>query len=120
MTTIYVVTEGQYSSYRIVGFFSTKDKADAFKGKFDTRVEEYELDNLEPGLYLSSYAVWMKRDGTCARVEERGLVTPDAYRLLPGPYLFVQCFAKDEQHAVKIANEKRTQMIALGQWEEGE
>jgi hypothetical protein len=32
--------------------------------------------------------------------------------------LLVDTFAKDEQHAVKIANEKRVQLIAAGEWPE--
>lgn len=28
----------------------------------------------------------------------------------------VYCYANDEQHAVKIANEKRTEILALNRW----
>lgn len=30
--------------------------------------------------------------------------------------MYVTCFAKDEEHAVKIANEIRAQKIATNQW----
>lgn len=33
-------------------------------------------------------------------------------------YLNVYCFADDEQHARKIASERRASMIALGEWKE--
>jgi hypothetical protein len=35
------------------------------------------------------------------------------------PRLFVYCYARDEEQAVKIANERRTVMVASGQWPEG-
>lgn len=43
------------------------------------------------------------------RVERR----PDKSHV---PYLYVRCFARNEKHAIKIANEKRTMIIATNQW----
>lgn len=53
MSTIYLVTSGEYSDYRIEGAFSTEDKANAFAATFergygDTRVEDYTLDERTP------------------------------------------------------------------------
>ena len=49
MTTIYLVTSGEYSSYGIDGVYSTREKAqahvDAITGTYHTaEVEEHELD----------------------------------------------------------------------------
>ena len=47
-TTIYVVTEGYYSDYSILGVYSTKEKAEQFAAKTrkytDRHIEEYILD----------------------------------------------------------------------------
>lgn len=47
MTTIYIVTSGEYSDYVIEGTFSTKKKAEDFKEKVEATpgdIEEWELD----------------------------------------------------------------------------
>lgn len=61
MTTVYVVTQGEYSDYRIVGVYSTKEAAEALCKKLNTRkyhdeaqVEEYGVDNIA---YGSKYIV---------------------------------------------------------------
>ena len=52
----------------------------------------------------STLAIWRRTQAPAYK----GKGIPDA---LNGSVL-----AKDEKHAVKIANEQRTQMIALGRW----
>ena len=45
--TIYVLTEGSYSDYHIIGVYSTKELAE--KAEFlypDSEIEEYSLDNV--------------------------------------------------------------------------
>jgi hypothetical protein len=95
---------------------------------------------LDPGVEainqgLSPFIVWMLRDGTTEKAQmyaedfeytlnER----PTIWRrstapinkgkaIVPPNCLMARVFAKDDQHAIKIVNEYRTQMIAKGEWE---
>lgn len=141
---VYVVTEGEYSSYHIVGVFSSQEKAEKFlefqrHSDYDEwEIEEYEIDIFEPQVKkgLRFYHVVMDQDGN-SRVElqnwpehdseyqgERNWLMDERDRPLETfgrrntgrALLRVYTFAKDEQHAVKIANEKRAQKIVSNEW----
>lgn len=57
---VYVVTSGEYSDYRIVGIYSTEDKAqrvmDADRGDIDLydeyRIEEWDIDEIDHSEYV--------------------------------------------------------------------
>lgn len=135
MKTIYAVNFGAYSDYTVVGLFSTKEKAQEFMDAVPyeyNEIEEYELDPDTANLVRKGYEVWvvaMLRDGTCEDVRKLDLsprqVPCTAY--IQGPHfssgknmpsrLIANVMAKDEKHAVKIANEKRVAMIASGEWD---
>lgn len=115
---IYVLTTGEYSDYKIVGLFTTKELAEAFMEKFniDGTVEEYELDVLDQYTKMEELAfkVLMKKDGTVEHVNITDDVN-DAINTFVGNNkfrLWCTCFAKDKEHAIKITNEKRLQLIA--------
>lgn len=128
--TVYVVTTGSYSDYGIRGMFSTKEKAQAFieathHGDVND-IEKYRLDanseDIQRG--LSPWRVLMAKDGTVRRA---GLASYDfdsgcewwcSFPRSPESVveLSCTCWAKDEQHAIKIANEKRAQIIAMNLW----
>lgn len=83
-------------------------------------IEEYELDQdaqvIREGLKL--WTVEMLRDGTTIRVNPNVHGDPTKSYILRGgsrPTLFY-CYAKDEKHAVKIANERRVQLLASNLW----
>lgn len=132
MTKIYAIFDGDYSDYHHVASFSTKEKADAFSIALDLgpdQWEEIELDNPLANFVNSGLALWsilMKRDGTVTyaeskkirdyNFEERSYVTQPGLRDRER-YLDVYCFARDKEHAIKIAGEKRTQSILQGRWE---
>ena len=127
MTTIYVVTEGEYSGYHIIGVFSEESIADRLAKRCGGDVEEYELDSLAQFIEMPIYQVVMMRDGTTAQVEQSRYFMVSHARLAGVGQdmerriaLYVNCFAKDEKHAVKIANEKRVQFIASGEWDAAE
>jgi len=75
---------------------------------------------------LKYYGVYMDYDGDCEtqEVEIETLreynITKDTSRMFSTIYgkrmLYVGTWAKDEQHAAKIANEKRAQLITSGEW----
>jgi hypothetical protein len=135
MTTIYLTSSGEYSSWYVTGAFSTKEKAEAhaaYTGS-DNGVEEYVVDGeYNPALVgLRSYQVTMKPNGDvtdCAvyytdyfkeYVDVSDLWdvshTPFVYkREHAGHRIYCYCLARDEKHAIKIANEKRIGLILDG------
>jgi hypothetical protein len=62
---------------------------------------------LPPGVQAKLYEVL----GNCPRMVEEARPYGDGVRVS------FDVWAKDESHAVKIANERRVQLIASGQWE---
>jgi len=129
MSVIYVVTEGEYSDYHIVGLYSSEETAAAAAQKCDGgRVEEYELDGnadlVARGYWV--YSVVMDIDGNTAQVYEYGApgsVSSEGYICKwhsdETLHLSAKVCAKSKEHAVKIANDKRAQIIALGNWRNG-
>lgn len=129
MTKIYILTAGSYSDYHIVGAFSTKEKAqeviESFnrssgrRGDFND-IEELVIDELSENVSdgRSLCFIRIDRDGntsdfgfpghTYSLNEKQGLDTRGN--------LYVYCFARDKEHAIKIANERRVQMIANNEW----
>jgi hypothetical protein len=120
---IYVVTYGQYSSYAILGVYTTREQADIIASKMeDGRVEVFPLndyaDMFRDG--RACFCVHMYRDGT-SKVYKTGpnnwtMTSPQVYPQLGGKLILVYTWADNEQHAVKIANEYRALRIASGDW----
>lgn len=125
---VYIITRGDYSDYHICACFSTRKQAEErlhLYGDGDAEIEEWDLDKaiiLPEGLI--PWCVRMnKNDGevfTARHVpldefEDRNYITEEKLR---GHFWYdtfeIYVLAKDEKHAIKIANEKRTQGIALG------
>lgn len=126
MKTIYVVTSGEYSDYGVDGIFDNKKLAQMFIDKFPAkytsrRIEEMILNPAEKEM-RDGYDWWfirMAHDGTC--IEAR--VNNSSYYLLNSTenfdvkgHMYTEMFAKDEKHAIKIANERRVQHIANNTW----
>jgi len=119
---IYVVTKGEYSDYRICGVFDNKPDASYVAAKYDGEVETYSLNpavcELRKG--YTGFIVRMERDGTTDSVEEwedfiaEEEEEPTFFPLIS--WMVTNMYAKDAKHAVKIANERRTRMIAEGRW----
>ena len=134
-TKLYMVTIGCYSDYRVCGIYSTKELADeavkCWTTQYDTaEIEEQVLDELPdhpPGLY--PYKVTMAQDGsnktvrTSISLDLQADSVDKEFKTHNGRYTYVTTgcycfymFAEDEVHAVKIANERRVQIIANNQW----
>ena len=134
MATIYLVTAGSYSDYRIVAAFSTDELAKEFVAAYngsdrykDADVEEFEIDSLTRRLRGEEFvvSVTMDREGRTLNVETSTSLTEYmadwcGYNYsYPGKIVLrVMRAAKDVQTVVKIANEKRVQLIAEGEWNE--
>ena len=125
MSKVYLVTDGDYSDYRVLGAFSSREKAEHAKLLYaaNNNIEEYELDAVPespPGLF--AYVVLMEISGDVNRMWQESVVGFKS-KWHPGdlygsaPVAWFRIWARDEQHAVKIANEWRAQIIAMGLWD---
>lgn len=130
---IYVVTAGSYSEYGIEAIFGTKELAQVFIdgiiNPYDAmRIEEWELDphikDLKKG--RKAYRVTISKEGEVKEVANESstyILNKAEYGFPPGisfqdnkKIMNYSCWADDEKHAIKIANEKRIQFIALNKW----
>ena len=141
MKKIFAVSSGSYSDYRVNAVFSTEELAqeymDVVKQSDYNDIEEYEVDPPAVNLLRSGYSVWrvlMLHDGvveSVARTEneyydvegtprhwiwERTQAPAFKNKGIPDA-LDSRVWAKTEKQAVKIVNEKRTEMIANGRWD---
>lgn len=134
MTTVWVVTSGQYSDYGIIAICSTKEKAERTKELTgaDNDIFEMEVDealNCVP-VGFSGWSVDMNRHGEVRNIQKISVTTRDQLKAIPYgtrikyPNNVENCYnfgvvAKDERGAVKVANEKRAEIISFNAWFEG-
>lgn len=143
MATVYVVIEGEYSDQNPVAVFTDKERADLWVELRGDGVVEVELDPEIPASPdavrmgrngYQPYQVGMLKDGAVSRAGRLWVDGPDwvlpgdrislqsgQYTSLMGegpPYHVLVChaWARDREHAVKIANDRRAQLIAMGGW----
>ena len=125
---VWVVTEGEYSVYRIVGVFSTEDNARAFCAAHAQlsasdwpRVEEFDMDP-EPPTAVTAIRVRMTRGGGGAAVGSPEQIDAadlgfQHYLTAFGDYQLVWNVQTDDpERAVKVVNEKRAMLIAADVW----
>lgn len=131
--TLYVVTEGDYSAYHIIGIYSTKEKAEKVKSYHSTLykcpdIEEWEMDDIPEDIedvreyYHVTYIDRQYGEGRwcCRRYTKVG-----KENIKDCPYeldtRFPLCFkidipcdrVKDKQHAIKIAQDKLAEIKAM-------
>ena len=134
MTTIYAVSSGSYSDYRVCALFSTKALAEKYmEANVDSwdsynDIEEYQLDPDKDEL-VGGYVYWkveMLVSGDRAKAERSAKQEWNHDQMIGDTFnggkripldkekrvWFSYCYAKDEQHAIKIANERRIQYLA--------
>lgn len=137
--SVWVIKQWEYSNYRVVGVFSSKENAELVLAAMDNPKASIAKWPLDPAVkkLRSGWQLWdgrMLRDGTVEHMERFplprygfGLVaskleiwrrsTALAFRGEDKPdCLFGTVWATDREHAVKIFNEQRTKLIALGKW----
>ena len=128
MAKVYMVTDGWYSDYRVLGIYSTKAKAERAKVLFnaDNDVDPIELDatpEVPPGML--KWVVMMGLDGNSSGALREpcdyGRVRASIYVPFGSADAIMRAalWAKDEEHAVKIANEWRTRIVANNLWTDG-
>jgi hypothetical protein len=129
-TIIYVVTRGKYSDYRICNLFSTKELAQLFIDSFTNedcsafRIHSYKLDNLAHELQQGyrPFSLKMTKEGEVYDIEDEYDVSDcdfinDKQNIeFINDELWMSVYAKDIEHAIKIVNEKRLELIGLNYW----
>jgi len=119
---LYMVTDGDCSDYCVRGIYSTPEKAEWAKKLYAAKndIDEIEVDALPdapPGMLWYFVKMDVAGNSPDVRRVNAGYAGQDKW----APYgdnehvSFYQ-WAEDEQHAVKIANERRAQLIANGGW----
>lgn len=125
MTTLYLVTTGDYSDYEVRGVFSTPEKAEHAKRLWDGNdIETIVLDALPEhpeGMYPFYVSISpLKAEAfktNCESIEGRVYFYPSlevachGYPAITKRDSVVTVWARDEAHAIKIASEKRVQAI---------
>lgn len=118
---LFVVTSGEYSDFKISGIYSSKEKAEWARKLFATenQIEEWELDSIP--IHPSGMLLFMVRMEKSGMVRDFGTVNasdklPHWSPAIEIPAVDFVVWARDIEHATKIANEKRTQLIASGEW----
>jgi hypothetical protein len=136
MKTIYIATTGEYSDYHIVGVFDTLQLVQEFQSLYGCdNIEEYTVNKFSPQYRdgMIEYLVEMAYDGTVLSVKPR-MRDPDESleymvrwkydsetgdsrpRSLEEKTLNKFVIATSTEHAIKIVNERRVQLIAFEQW----
>jgi hypothetical protein len=135
MASVWVVEQGEYSDYSVLGVYSTQEGAELAAGSVNGKdarassslatVAEWPLDpNLEELRQgLSLWFVNMGKDGGVSSVGKQGTLDPSNepwwFNAGFGEWRWIDCvWATDARHAVKVVNERRVQMIANGTWRE--
>ena len=122
--TAYVLTEGDYSDYKIIGVYSTKELAEEAKLLWPySEVEDFRLDHIPdhpPGMF--HWVGWVNEQMGIEELEQKVLKTAptDGYCGQEGQELNygrivrfgVNFWATDEDHALKILQDKYHQHIA--------
>ena len=128
MAKVYMVTDGWYSDYRVLGIYSTKAKAEKAKVLFnaDNEIDTIDLDVVpKTPRGMLKWVVEMDRNGNVNDVSRETCEYPSSSASVWKPfdsdvtYLRAALWAKDEEHAVKVANEWRTRIVANNLWING-
>jgi len=125
---IYIITDGEYSDYSILGATTDKEVADKFAEKWDARIEEFDTLRMDDFIYIQDkkiYKILMDRHGNSeSGYSYRKEDFKTEWYFWRGKNgllkISVICWAHDNEHAVKISNEIRTQLIASGEWDRRE
>lgn len=123
MAKVFVVTQGEYSAYHIVGIFTSREKAlescPAAASGTDARLEEFELDRIpkdEEGFLQDVFYVCLGPNGDLTHSMSEA-------EWLPANYCKVDHTDKDgvfeiyahsvvsEEHALKLAAEHRQALL---------
>ena len=124
---VWIIEQGEYSDYRVVGIFSTEENAKKYMDKIkknvhgydDPSIDERELDpsieDINAG--RSQYYIRFDQEGNITNIElsddiqecrEAHYGGNDRF---PATHLYI-LWAEDEAHAIKIASDRFYQYLA--------
>jgi hypothetical protein len=126
---VYVITKGDYSDYHIEAVYDDRALANEHVGLYGGEIEDYPLNPIvgEGNKRLFPFVVKIDRHGE-AYVESGSVnsaATNDMFmawnswdkRFPMGELLaWFAIMAQNETHAIKIANERRTVLVATDRW----
>jgi hypothetical protein len=116
MSTIYLLTAGEYSDYHIVAAYSTRELAEKAQELCpDSGIEEYELDSKQIPEHPPGHTAWHTLINVftneilfsyqCDGIN--GFEVGESYTERNHTSIYeVNCWARDEEHARKIALDK--------------
>lgn len=116
---VYIVTQGDFSEYRIERVFSTRDKAQEYLdhiGNYDCRMEEYNIDEEVPcGLFIYSVILYGNISSASAELMDAfsTYYPKNGVRWKADGAMCFSLEAKDAPHAIKIASERLMQIKAM-------
>lgn len=118
MSKIYIVADGDYSDYRIIGASTSRESAERIQKAFKA-CYLHELDDaVAISSDLSPFQVKISDLGVVHSVT----LAKNAYEMRAafdgGGNMRTGIWARDVEHAVKIANERRVQVKALNAWDD--
>jgi hypothetical protein len=119
---IFLITSGSYSDYQFHAAFTDKSLAEKYVKSFglsnNFAIERCKLNphTKEVNENYKPYELRMTKEGVCERIENADESTDFNIWFTYDKQLMLSVFAKDEPHAIKIANEKRAQIIAANLW----
>lgn len=123
MSQGFMVTKGDYSDYHVIAVFTTREGAEAFLAWYPNgtaRIEDVPLDEqVQYPQGMLAYRVFFDVHGNSEafQVDPDTVADDDSYPDFNGrEKMYTHCWATDDRHAIKIANERRVQLIALGKW----
>jgi len=128
---VYVLTVGEYSDVYVYGVFSSEEIAKRYANALDGFCEEFELDGqfIEPinRGYLYWHVAILASGNIDVRVGDNISNNPKNKLWIKGKkpsgmgeWMIFDLWAKDKQHAVKIANDIRARCIAEGLTDTGQ
>ena len=119
---IFLITSGSYSDYQFHAAFTDKELAEKYVKSFGLSnnfgIERCKLNphTKELNENYKPYELRMTKEGVCERIEIADEYCDFDIWFTYDKHLILSLFAKDENHAIKIANEKRVQLIAANLW----
>jgi hypothetical protein len=128
METVWIVTQGEWEDYQLVGVFADEKSAmEMVKliGNEEVKYYEHKLDSIPDhpeGCQL--YIVWMRRDGTIDGVKReydpsymydaKNLKCPEM--IYQSRQRMFNCWAHSKEHAVEVVSNWRIDLLANNRW----
>jgi len=128
MSKVFVVTRGSYSDYGISGIFTTRKLAQAFIASFKkgynefNDIETWTLNPFEIALKkgYKPYFLRIDKKGNTSNIKitdnSYGFEENMIYGFDVNNHMYLYTYALSPEHAIKIANEKRIQILAKDKW----